>query len=37
MNKTKQFGNTENLYQLDGKIPVKTAIPLDFSTFLQCL
>ena len=27
MNKTKQSGNTENLYHLDGKIPVKTAIP----------
>ena len=23
MNKTKQSGNTENLYHLDGKIPVK--------------
>ena len=34
MNKTKQFGNTENLYQLDGKIPVKTAIPFGLQHIL---
>ena len=34
MNKTKQSGNTENLYQLDGKIPVKTAIPFGLQHIL---
>ena len=34
MNKTKQSGNTENLYHLDGKIPVKTAIPFGLQHIL---